>query len=574
MLCSMFKATLFPLCISILLLCSVSAIGQPSPLTDDFNDFVSQNLDHWHVPGFSIAVVNGNETFSKVLYSHPPPPARLLLTPFQGYGMSTLPSRPVTPSTLFYTGSTTKAFTACALALLISSSANTTSPLTWQTPISTLLPSDFVLPSDYATLHTTLEDAASHRTGMPRHDLSYGGPGSSVRDVVRSLRHLPMTAEPRTTWQYCNIMYTALSHVIETLTGKWLGDVLLERMWKPLGMTRTYFSLAHAKAVVDNGEAELARPYLWNNRMGEYSTLEWVDSPTVSGAGAMISNVLDYAKWLRFLMEKGDLLSEEEHEELRTPRINALLMELPILTGAQAYALGWHVLNYRGEPLIMHDGSLPGFGATIGYLPSKNFGFAMMGNSAGTSNFVCSTLAARLLDDYLSVPQEERFALAPVFDELTRTEAERLRHPNKDLFPTAPNGTNALPLSRPLEAYTGMYSDLGYRNINITLRSIAKATAHIQSPLLVSCPEPTQYLTSTWNRSWPVVFDFEHVSGEFFVLRRHDELHLDNLDLTDPLEMSIYKAEFRIGEDGKISEFGAAIEPKMGEEKVWFRKLE
>ncbi len=255
---------------------------------------------------------------------------------------------------------------------------------------------------------------------MPRHDYSYGGPDFSVRDVVRSLRNLPMTAEPRTQFQYCNMMYIALSHVIETLTGKWLGDVLAERLWKPLGMTRTYFSLGQAKAAVDNGEVELARGYLWNNLKGEYSPVEWVDSPAVSGAGAMISNVLDYAKWLRFLMDKGDLLSEEEHEELRTPRINALLMKVPILTGAQAYALGWYVLNYRGEPVIMHDGGLPGFGTTMGYLPSKKFGFAMMGNTVGTSNFVCSTLTVRLLDDYLGMPEEERFALAPLFDEQTR----------------------------------------------------------------------------------------------------------------------------------------------------------
>jgi len=430
------------------------------------------------------------------------------------------------------------------------------------------------MPTDYATLHLTLEDAASHRTGMPRHDYSYGGPDFSVRDVVRTLRNLPMTAEPRTLFQYCNMMYIALSNVIETLTGKWLGDVLAERLWKPLGMTRTYFSLAQAKAAVDNGEVELARGYLWNNLKGEYSPVGWVDSLAVSGAGAMISNVLDYAKWLRFLIDKRDLLSEEEHEELRTPRINALLMKVPILTGAQAYALGWYVLNYRGEPLIMHDGGLRGFGTTMGYLPSKKFGFAMMGNTVGTSNFVCSTLTVRLLDDYLGVPEEERFALAPLFDEQARQEAERLRDPKQDLFPTAPNGTDALPLSRPLETYTGLYSNPGHRNISITLGSVADTTAQTQSPLLISCPKPTQCLTSTWDRSWPVVFDFEHVSGEFFVLRGYDDPHLEDRDLNDPLQVSIYKAEFRVGEDGKIREFGAAIEPKMGEEKVWFRQLE
>ncbi len=69
---------------------------------------------------------------------------------------------------------------------------------------------------------------------------------------------------------------------------------------------------------------------------------------------------------------------------------------------------------------------------------------------------MCSTLTVRLLDDYIRVPEEERFALAPLFDKQTRQEAERLRDPKQDLFPTAPNGTDALPLSRALGTYTGL----------------------------------------------------------------------------------------------------------------------
>jgi len=60
---------MFPFYLCILLLSSTTIADQP--LTDDFNAFVLQTLDHWHVPGFSIAVVNGNETFSKVPYLTP-----------------------------------------------------------------------------------------------------------------------------------------------------------------------------------------------------------------------------------------------------------------------------------------------------------------------------------------------------------------------------------------------------------------------------------------------------------------------------------------------------------------------
>ena len=41
----------------------------PSPFTTDFDEFVADTLDHWHVPGLSIAVLDGDKTFSKACSS-------------------------------------------------------------------------------------------------------------------------------------------------------------------------------------------------------------------------------------------------------------------------------------------------------------------------------------------------------------------------------------------------------------------------------------------------------------------------------------------------------------------------
>lgn len=128
------------------------------------------------------------------------------------------------------------------MSLLVEDNANY-SQVQWKTPIAKLIPDDFVLSDEYATSHITIEDALSHRSGLPRHDLAYGGnydgEKTSLRGMVRALRHLPLTAEPRTKFQYCNQMYGVASHVIETMTGMWLGDFLKERIWEPLGMKST-----------------------------------------------------------------------------------------------------------------------------------------------------------------------------------------------------------------------------------------------------------------------------------------------------------------------------------------------
>lgn len=488
----------------------------------------------------------------------------------QGYGISSYSSssslsNPVTASTLFYTGSTTKAFTAAALALLIDDSANSTSPLSWTTSISSLIRSDFVLPDEYATLHAMLEDAASHRTGMPGHDASYGDPNSSLRDVVRNLRNLPMTAEIRQKFQYCNMMYMTLSHVIETLTSSWLGDVLRDRIWNPLNMTRTYFSLGQAQ----RSPSDLAKGYMWSNRTQSYVEIPYMDIPFVSGAGNVISNVEDYARWLRFLISQSPPLSERGHQSLRNPRTILEDSPLPGFVGPSTYALGWNVENYRGEPLISHTGGVPGFGALVGYLPRRNYGLVMMGNTDGTSAIVANMLFYHLLDDYLDIPEKERGDVASVFERLIlEPKRKELEDPVKALYPDAPTGPNAIPLSLPLDEYTGIYFNLGYRNVTITLvSSDSSAGIHIH---------PSHHsLQSIIDRTWAYRFSFQHISGEYFIVKGcFPDMPDEEIDMMDPLHVLLLKAEFRLGEDGEVKELGLGFEQEMGEEKIWFRKIE
>ncbi|XMA10035.1 hypothetical protein WAI453_002826 [Rhynchosporium graminicola] len=101
---------------------------ESSPLNADLERLIKSSLEAWHVPGISIGVFDGDEGWA------------------EGYGIATLPSTPVTPSTLFYGASTTKAFTAAVMEILISSSNYSKHfPQSWKTPISSLIPEDFVL---------------------------------------------------------------------------------------------------------------------------------------------------------------------------------------------------------------------------------------------------------------------------------------------------------------------------------------------------------------------------------------------------------------------------------------------
>lgn len=333
----------------------------------------------------------------------------------------------MTPSTLFYCASTSKAFTAAALSIMIGSGNYTApavhgEPLAWDTRVHDLIPEDFVLADAWATTHVTLEDALSHRTGLPRHDKASthrvvdpaGGWAkriATVRDGVRFLRYLPLNAPPRTKWQYCNQMYVVATHVVETLTGgRWLGDVLREWIWEPLGMRSTYFSLPDALAAPEH----LAGGYAWDKEKGEFSTVPFMPVDEIGGAGSVISSVDDYTKWIRSLLRQDGPVPKSGHEAVKTPRM--IVKPLDALPSAKSpydapelYALGWETTSYRGHRFWTHAGGMHAYGAEVFFFPDLDFGVVGLGNTAGSSNVVEQLLVWELVDERLGTPPEERY---------------------------------------------------------------------------------------------------------------------------------------------------------------------
>lgn len=270
----------------------------------------------------------------------------------------------------------------------------------------------------------TLEDALSHRTGMPRHEKSYGGKGWHPKDMSRCLRDLPLTAEPRTKFQYCNLMYATVSHVIEVLGGLPLGQFLRQRIWKPLGMSSTCFTLEEAQ----NSDKYLAHGYQWDEQSGRHEVTAWVSTksgtssetfsnhdvrywqmnmPESSGAGNMITNVLDLTRWIRMMIQQREPLSKSGHAELVRPRIPTGIDTAPYMSTIM-YALGWRISTYHGEPFVFHGGGITGFGAKVFFFPGLNWGCAMLANTAGTSNKVQEELTWRLVDNLLGIPESKR----------------------------------------------------------------------------------------------------------------------------------------------------------------------
>lgn len=302
---------------------------------------------------------------------------------------------------------------AAALAKLVSEGK-----LKWQSRLADLLPDEFALEDLYTTNSITVEDALSHRSGMPRHDLSYGN--SSTSELVQSLRYLPLTAEPRTTFQYCNTMLATAGHLVSKLTGRGLGSVLHEWFWKPIGMKSTFFDLPSAlRESLDH----LARGYYWvednleshSESMSSsryYVPEPYLDLSPLAGAGAIISSVNDYALWMKTILgaspklhrisNSSSPIANEVYHSILSPR--TIVDEVTVLNSdpnafidLPLYALGWFSTKFDGRRMVFHGGSLTGFGTELFIMPDDDFGIVTMGNTVATSNIAGQLIASIIL---------------------------------------------------------------------------------------------------------------------------------------------------------------------------------
>ncbi|ROW03036.1 hypothetical protein VMCG_05697 [Cytospora schulzeri] len=563
-----------------------------SPFTDEFAKHVDELLERWHVPGMAIGVVDGNDIWT------------------EGYGIATYPSTPMTPSTLFYCASTSKAFTAATLAIMIESGnytvparPGTTQRLDWDTPIHDIIPEDFILADEWATTHITLEDALSHRTGLPRHDKASMHRISSttttttttnndndnttsriatIRDDVRALRYLPLNAPPRTKWQYCNHMYVVATHAIETLTGgRWLGDVLREWIWAPLGMHGTYFSLGDAAAAPEH----LADGYAWDRTAGRdgggggggggFIRVAPMPTDEVGGAGSVMSSVVDYTKWIRSLLREDGPVPKEGHRAFKTPRMivspgdalppssasgeknkkNKDPFDSPFM-----YALGWETASYRGHKFWAHSGGMHAYGAEVYFFPDLDFGVVTFGNTAVTSNGLGLVLLWGLVDDKLGVPEEDRHDWASGYEDWHERMDAKLENAISEYYPNKP--VPPLSPSLPIEAYTGTYFHPGYLNFTLEVATPGSTTRSKAA------------LTATRkDMTWPTFNEFEHVTGEYWMMFQY---MLDNPG--GPMK-EYAPAQFRIGTNGVAEALGitwlsTTLTEDTVEGLVWFDRVE
>ena len=103
------------------------------------------------------------------------------------------------------------------------------------------------------------------------------------------MKDAPLQFAPGDRFAYSNTGYFLLGMIIEKVSGRSYGTFLAERIFKPLGMTST--------SLDDYADARPVRARGYNTANGQTTLAEHTHPSQPFAAGALVSNVLDMAKW-------------------------------------------------------------------------------------------------------------------------------------------------------------------------------------------------------------------------------------------------------------------------------------
>jgi CubicO group peptidase (beta-lactamase class C family) len=353
----------------------------------ELDSYVAQAVKDWHATGLAIAVVkDGRLVFEK------------------GYGVREVNKpAPFDTTTLSAIASTTKAFTAAAMGMLVDEGK-----VKWDDPVTKHLPS-FQLYDPYVTREITVRDLLTHRAGLGNADYLWALSDLPAGEMISKLRLIKPAYSLRSSFIYQNVMYVTAGQVIAAASGMPWDRFIQTRIFNPIGMKNSY---PLAKLVPTNANA--ATPHF---RYGGDTivAIRRDMAQAIGPAGDIWSSVSDMSKWMLFLLDSARvngkrLLEPETFAELFTPQVMVPPGEFyptAQLTRPHwtTYGLGWFQHDYQGRMLDFHTGSLNGMVAIIGLVPDEHFGVYILSNVDHVE--VRHALMYKAIDLYLGNPSRD-----------------------------------------------------------------------------------------------------------------------------------------------------------------------
>lgn len=321
------------------------------------------------IPGMAVAVVHGGQ----VVYA-------------KGFGVRVADGdAPVDADTVFQLASMSKPIGATVLAGIVGEGL-----AAWDAPIRRYDPS-VTLGDAYVSANVTIGDLYAHRSGLPDHA---GDPmeelGFDRAAILSRLDQLPLTPF-RASYAYTNYGMSAAGFAVASATGKDWATLSEERLYAPLGMTRTSSRFADFQAR-DNralGHVKEAGRYVVGPERefeGEQHWSSAYDTDIQSPSGGVTSSANDMARWMLFVLANGKYpdgrsIPGEAWFPMVTPQSKLYQPKGP---GEQAawYGYGFFINTSAGTTTFSHGGAFAwGASTYFSVIPAADVGIVVLTNA-------------------------------------------------------------------------------------------------------------------------------------------------------------------------------------------------
>lgn len=421
---------------------------QPKMSTRDIDKLVTSAMEEFSVPGVAVGVIKDGA----VVHS-------------AGYGVREIGlDDPVDVETLFRIASTSKAFTAASLAILVDAGK-----LTWDDKVVDHLPG-FALYDPWVTKEFTVTDLLTHRSGLVSGagDLMlWPKPNAFTReDIIHGLRYFKAESAFRTEYAYDNLLYIVGGELVPAVTGIAWEDFVDEQILKPLGADRCFAgripmpamqNVAAPHAIIE-GELQVVE----RNRASP-------DVDVAAAAGGVRCSLDDMLKWIRLQLARGKfadgtvLFSEEQSRLMWSPQTILGVSEEAYerdRTHFRAYALGWRLADVHGYKQVSHTGSYTGWRAEVVLIPELDLGVVVLLNASASN--ARAAIVDGIVKTYMGIDDVDPVAYYSRDEEPPSTD-----EPDEaSLEPDFRNGD----VQMPLDSYAGLYRDAWFGDVSIEMR--------------------------------------------------------------------------------------------------------
>jgi CubicO group peptidase (beta-lactamase class C family) len=331
------------------------------------DDFIKSEMQKQKIPGVSLAVVKKGE---------------IVLA--KGYGFSNVEHRvPVKPETIFQSGSVGKQFTATAVMMLVEDGK-----ISLDEKIGKYLGE---VPENWRNI--TIRQMLSHTSGMTDYPDDFDFRRDYTEDeLLKRAKIVPTSFQPGEKWQYSNLAYVTLGIIIHKVSGKFYGDFLQERIFKPLQMKTA--------AIISEADIIPNRAAGYTLVKNELKNQEWVSpSLNTTADGALYLNVYDMAKWDAALYGE-KLLKKSSLEQMWSP--------VKLNNGkTYSYGFGWALGEVNKQRIIEHGGAWQGFKSFIARYPDSGLTVIVFANLAQTIPATLAHGVAGIYDNRLAMPEQK-----------------------------------------------------------------------------------------------------------------------------------------------------------------------